>query len=89
MTTAASTTDEQIEATARRVLEEIAAVGTGTEVQLDEYISVCITSGKKKKKKKNCFESTRNYQLNRFSQNTVVLVKKDQIIKRQNWYNTF
>eukprot|EP01060_Flectonema_neradi_P005918 TRINITY_DN13973_c0_g1_i1.p1 TRINITY_DN13973_c0_g1~~TRINITY_DN13973_c0_g1_i1.p1 ORF type:complete len:355 (+),score=82.27 TRINITY_DN13973_c0_g1_i1:46-1065(+) len=40
MTTAASTTDEQIEATARRVLEEIAAVGTGTEVQLDEYISI-------------------------------------------------
>ncbi|KAJ9470972.1 immunodominant antigen [Diplonema papillatum] len=33
-------TNDQIEATARRVLEEIAAVGTGTEVQLDEYISI-------------------------------------------------
>ena len=40
-------TDEQVEATARRVLEEIAAVGTGTEVQLDEYIAVC--KGEKKR----------------------------------------
>eukprot|EP01062_Namystynia_karyoxenos_P070796 TRINITY_DN66191_c0_g1_i1.p1 TRINITY_DN66191_c0_g1~~TRINITY_DN66191_c0_g1_i1.p1 ORF type:complete len:367 (+),score=159.88 TRINITY_DN66191_c0_g1_i1:90-1190(+) len=32
--------DDQIELMARRVLEEIAAVGTGSEVPLDEYIKI-------------------------------------------------
>lgn len=32
--------DEQVELMARRVLEEIAAVGTGSEVPLDEYIKI-------------------------------------------------
>eukprot|EP01061_Rhynchopus_euleeides_P001685 TRINITY_DN11230_c0_g2_i1.p1 TRINITY_DN11230_c0_g2~~TRINITY_DN11230_c0_g2_i1.p1 ORF type:complete len:341 (+),score=150.50 TRINITY_DN11230_c0_g2_i1:432-1454(+) len=50
-------TDEQIEATARRVLEEIAAVGTGTEVQLDEYIAILAKYRRACEKKANYKEA--------------------------------